>query len=239
MSRLEEEPLESSPTPARPTAKKSPIVVPSPVTALISKVPTDSPPIPISIAAMPIETPKSTEPASQKNAPENRPKVAIPPEKKKIEAAADRTKPAAEVPSAIPPLEELTPFGVSELHLCRKVHGFGSFEPLNGTALKSGQRLLLYCEVTGLEYEPKDHGFLSRLASRIEIRSADNGLIQWEQDLGSAEDLFGRRRRDYYVNYRIELPKSLPAGNYRLKLTQTDLVANRLAFGEIPLQIVP
>ena len=110
---------------------------------------------------------------------------------------------------------------------------------LNQTALKAGQRLLLYCEVTGLEYELERDGFLSRLSSRIEIKAADSGLLQWGWILGSAEELFGRRRRDNYVNYVIELPKSLQPGNYRLKLTQTDLVANRSTSAEIPLQIVP
>jgi hypothetical protein len=238
MKHLEDDPLDSSATPTEPT-DKSPTMVPSRSTPLGSRVSTNSAPIPIAIMARSAETPRSAEPTSKNNASETRPKTAIPPKEKNVEAPAEKPPPAAEVPAAILPLEELTPFGVSELHLCRKVHGFGSFETLNQTALKSGQRLLLYCEVTGLEYEPKDNGFLSRLSSRIEIKAADSGLLQWEQDLGSAEDLFGRRRRDYYVNYLIELPKSLLPGNYRLKLSQTDLVANRSTSAEISLQIVP
>jgi hypothetical protein len=239
VSHLEDEPLDLSPAPVEPAAKKGPTAVPSQRAPVITRASMTLPPIPVSIAATPDEMPKSNKPTSKKAARETRPKDMIPPEEKKIEVPADWPLPAAEVSSTIPPLEELTPFGVSELHLCRKVHGFGSFEGLNETALKAGQRLLLYCEVTGLEYQAKDHGFLSRLASRIEIKSADGGRLQWEQDLGSAADLFGRRRRDYYVNYRIELPKSLSPGSYRLKLTQTDLVANRSTSAEIPLQIVP
>ena len=248
VNHLEDEPLDSSPTPAEPAAK-NPTVVPSHSTAVVSKASTDSAPIPIpiSIAARTTETAGIPKPTSKNDALETRPKAPIPPLEKKRDAPSDtaadtdtdRTPTTAEAPSAIPPLEKLTPLGVSELHLCRKVHGFGSFEPLNATALKSGQRLLLYCEVTGLEYQPKEHGFLSRLSSRIEIKAADSGLLQWEQELGSAEELFGRRRRDNYVNYVIELPKSLPPGNYRLKLIQTDLVANRSTSAEIPLQIVP
>jgi hypothetical protein len=239
VSRLEDEQPDSSPAPVEPAAKKGPTAVPSQRAPVIPSASMTWPPIPVSIAATPNEMPKSNKPASKKDARETRRKDMISPDDKKIEVPADRPPPAAKVPPAIPPLEELTLFGVSELHLCRKVLGFGSFEGLNETALKSGQRLLLYCEVTGLAYEPKDHGFLSRLASRIEIKSTDSGRLQWEQDLGSAEDLFGRRRRDYYVNYRIELPKSLSPGSYRLKLTQTDLVANRSTSAEIPLQIVP
>jgi hypothetical protein len=242
VSHLEDEPLASNPTPVASTVKH-PTLAPSHSPAVVSKASTDSAPIPISIAARTTDTPRTPEPTSRPDALETRAKGSILPIEKKPDPPkdtnTDRTPKTAEVPSAIPPLEQVTPFGVSELHLCRKVHGFGSFEPLNETALKSGQRLLLYCEVTGLEYQPKDHGFLSRLSSRIEIKAADSGRLQWEQELGSAEDLFGRRRRDYYVNYLIELPKSLPPGNYRLKLMQTDLVANRSTSAEIPLKIIP
>jgi hypothetical protein len=244
VSRLEDEPLDSCPTPAKSTAKNPP-VVPSHSAVVVSKASPDSAPVPISIGARPTDTSGTPEPTSKHDALETRPKGSIPPTEKKRDAPTDtdtdtdRTPTTVEIHSAIPPLEKLTPLGVSELHLCSKVHGFGSFEPLNQTALKSGQRLLLYCEVTGLEYQPRDNGFLSRLSSRIEIKAADSGLLQWEQELGSAEDLFGRRRRDYYVNYRFELPKSLPPGNYRLKLMQTDLVANRSTSAEIPLKIVP
>jgi hypothetical protein len=242
VNHLEDEPLDSSPTPAEPAAKDPPLV-PNHSTAVVSKAATDSAPIPISIAARTTQTDGIPKPTRKNDALENRPKAPIPPLEKKRDApsdtATDRTPTTAEAPSAIPPLEKLPSLGVSELHLCRKVHGFGSFEPLNATALKSGQRLLLYCEVTGLEYQPKERGFLSRLSSRIEIKAADSGLLQSEQELGSAEELFGRRRRDNYVNYVIELPKSLPPGNYSLKLIQTDLVANRSTSAEIPLQIVP
>ena len=131
------------------------------------------------------------------------------------------------------------PPGISELRLCRKVSGFGSFEPLNENSVKAGQPFLIYCEMTGLRYEAKDDGFVSRLSSRIEIRPAGGGPIQWEHELGAAEDVCRRRRHDYYVNYRVDLPKSLAPGSYDLRLTQTDLVANRATSAEIPLSIAP
>ncbi|HKI19776.1 MAG TPA: hypothetical protein VKA15_17950, partial [Isosphaeraceae bacterium] len=127
VNHLEDEPLDSSPTPAEPTAK-NPTVVPSHSTAVVSKASTDSAPIPISIAARTTETPRTPEPTSKNDALETRPKGPIPPMEKKRDAPTDRPPPTAEVPSAIPPLEELTPLGVSELHLCREIHGFGSFE---------------------------------------------------------------------------------------------------------------
>ena len=56
---------------------------------------------------------------------------------------------------------------------------------------------------------------------------------------GPAEDVCASRRRDFFVNYVFKLPQTLPPGSYRLRLTQTDLVANRSTSSEIPLEIIP
>jgi hypothetical protein len=117
------------------------------------------------------------------------------------------------------------------------VSGFGSFEPLDPASLKAGQHVLVYCELGGLRYETTDDGFVSRLSSRIEIRSAGGGPIRWDQELGSVQDVCRRRRRDFYVNYRVEIPESLAPGDYDLRLIQTDLIANRSTSAEIPLSI--
>jgi hypothetical protein len=238
INHLEDDSLDSSATLAKPT-NKIPTVVQSRSSPVVTRPSTTSAPIPIIITVDTTQKPKSPEPATKHDALETRPNGPIPPIAKKIEAPAAIPPPAAQVPAAIPLPEELNPLGVSELHLCRKVHGFGSFELLNQTALRAGQRLLLYWELTGLEYEPQKDGYLSRVSSRVEIRTADSGLLQFALELGSAEERFGRRRRDNYVNCVIELPKSLQPGSYRLKLTQTDLVASRSTSAEIPLQIAP
>ena len=152
-------------------------------------------------------------------------------------AAKDESTRAADIRSEVLALEDRVPLGVSDLRLCSKVSGFGSFELLPAAALKAGQPVLIYCELTGLRYQARDTIFVSRLSSRVELISARDGARVWEQSLGEAEDQCRSRRRDNYVNYRITLPKTLLAGDYRLRLTQTDLVANRSASAELPLTV--
>jgi len=152
-------------------------------------------------------------------------------------SAKDDSTRSADIRSAVLALEDRVPLGVSDLRLCRKVNGFGSFEPLPASALRSGQPFLIYCELTGLRYQARDTSFVSRLSSRVELISARDGAKVWEQSLDEAEDQCRSRRRDNYVNYRITLPQTLPAGDYRLRLTQTDLVANHSASSELPLTI--
>ena len=131
------------------------------------------------------------------------------------------------------------PLGIGELRFCRSITGFGSFEPLADERVKAGQSLLVYCELTGLQYEKRDAGFASRISSRVELKRASGGPVVWEQELGNAEDTCRRRRRDYYVNCFVDLPKTLPPGSYRLRLLQTDLVAGSSTSADIPLEITP
>ncbi len=147
-------------------------------------------------------------------------------------------KPSAEPQSGQAPVDD-EPLVISELHLCRTVHGFGSFEPLPEPSVRAGQRALIYCEMSGLKYEQHDDSFLARIASRIELRSAGDGTVRWEHDLGSDQDECRHRRRDFYVNYLVDLPATLAPGPYRLKLLQTNLVANRSAATETPIEIAP
>jgi hypothetical protein len=135
--------------------------------------------------------------------------------------------------------EHRGPLAISELRLCRSIAGFGSFEPLKDERVKAGQSLLVYCELNGLQYEVRDGGFVSRISSRVELKSTTGGPVVWAQELGDAEDKCRRRRRDYYVNYFVDLPKFLEPGAYRVRLLQTDLVAGCSVATDIPIEITP
>ncbi len=140
-----------------------------------------------------------------------------------------------------PPLDPThrSPLSISDLRLCRRIFGFGSFEPLANERVKVGQHLLVYSELTGVQYDVREADFVSRISSRVEVKAAGGGPVLWKRELGDAEDVCRRRRRDYYVNCRVELPKSLGPGSYRLRLLQTDLVAGCSTSGDIPLEITP
>ncbi len=67
--------------------------------------------------------------------------------------------------SAAEALDAQAPLQIAELRLCRKVTGFGNFEPLDETPCRPRQAVLLYCEMTGLRYE--DDGQRMALQARI------------------------------------------------------------------------
>jgi hypothetical protein len=159
------------------------------------------------------------------------------PSRETLGALRDDTQPTA---SIVPPVADpVDPLSVGKLCLCRKVVGFGSYEPLTESRVKAGQQILLYCEMTGMQYEANDASFVSRLSSKIEIGSVENSVFQWTHDFGRKEDVCASRRHDFFANYKFSIPAGLQPGAYRLRLTQTDLIANRSTAAEIPLVIVP
>lgn len=139
-------------------------------------------------------------------------------------------------------IESRLPFEIADLQLCRKVRSFGNFDPLEPAQASPAQTLTLYCEMEGLSFEPvAAGGFRSRLAATLEIRDAAGETPRWTLDLGAAEDLCRKRRRDFYVNYRVTLPgpETLPPGAYRLALVQRDELSGKTARREVPLTVVP
>ncbi len=178
-------------------------------------------------------------PARISRTPEDDHPPAEPPSVKPEHAAplAGPQQPAEPKPAEPITEEHRTDLAIGDLRLCRKVLGFGSFEPLASDRVKPGQQLLVYCELTGIQYEERGDDFVSRISSRIEVKAADGGPVLWSRELGDAQDVCRRRRRDYYVNYRVELPRTLGPGSYRLRLLQTDLVAGSAISGDIPFEI--
>jgi hypothetical protein len=146
---------------------------------------------------------------------------------------------AALVQAAVAALEERAPLAISALELCRKVKGFGDFEPIDSTSCRPGRSVIVYCEMTGLRYAAEGDMYRSRLSSRIEVVASGGGEPVWKHDLGTAGELGRRRRRDFYVNYRVTLPEGLSPGSYELRLIQDDLVANRSASRSVPLVLAP
>ncbi len=146
---------------------------------------------------------------------------------------------APKLHEAVANLESLAPLAIVDLKLCRKVQGFGHREILEPAAVKPGQALLVYCEISGLRYEKLSEGFKSQMASDAEITLASGGEPVWTQALGSAEDHCRLPRHDYFVNYRIPLPPSLAPGDYQLRLTQRDLLSGRDATATVSFHIIP
>jgi hypothetical protein len=229
--------------PAEPTSASSVTPTPKPAPADAVESPAEPAQLPIFLSPMPAGpfAPESNRPAPAVRADDGAPPTEEtgpePVDNRRPDPSKDEELAAKEDSSpAIPDRPQL---GIAELRLCDKVLGFGSFEPLDPNALKPGQVVKVYWEMTGLQYEARGDGFLTRLSCHFELRPEGGGPSVWEQSPPTAVDVCRRRRRDNYVNCRITLPRSLEPGPYRFRLIQTDLVAGRTTSAEVPLTIVP
>jgi hypothetical protein len=142
-----------------------------------------------------------------------------------------------EVRSAVLVLEEKAPLEITDLRLCCKVDGFGDFEAFEPPVRKAGQPVILYCELDGLRFEQTSAGFRTRIAAQLEILPEAGGPPIHSQTLGPAEETCRRRRRDYYVAYKLCLPRPLGPGEYRLRLTTRDVTSDRSATREVSFAI--
>jgi hypothetical protein len=163
-------------------------------------------------------------------------------EKKDKPTADARPSIEGTAPSGGPSIEDnrepRPPLEIASLRLCIRVKKIGQVESVDPGALKPGQRLLVYWEMSGLEYRARGDAFVSRLAAHLELRSGTDGPVVWELAPRAAEDVSASRRRDYYASYPIELPRTLEPGPYRLRLIQTDLIGNRAASRELAVTVV-
>jgi hypothetical protein len=134
-------------------------------------------------------------------------------------------------------IEEKAPLEITDLRLCCKVDGFGDFEAFEPPVRKAGQPVILYCELDGLRFEQTSAGFRTRVAAQLEILPEAGGPPIHSQTLGPAEETCRRRRRDYYVAYKLCLPRPLGPGEYRLRLTTRDITSDRSATREVSFAI--
>ena len=215
-----------TPVNASPPGSAAPSLLAPPQTVIADSQGPSPAPRPAASPAIPEGSPLTQTPADEK------------PDETDQPAAQPPRNPTGPSSSAEAGDAERPPLEIAALRLCSKVKGFGSFEAVNPDALRPGQFLRVYCEMAGVEYQPRGDVFVSRLAAHIELRSGTDGPVVWEQAPGTAEDVCPRRRRDYYVSYLVELPRTVQPGPYRLRLIQTDLVGNRAASSEMPVTVV-
>jgi hypothetical protein len=126
--------------------------------------------------------------------------------------------------------------------LCSDAHGFGDYVEMSSRFTGTQEHKTgIYCEIQNFSSQQNSSNMWeSRLRMNL-VLYTDQGLEAWAPDAkgGSVfRDQSHSRRHDFFVARPLTLPSSLPIGRYILKVTFTDLQANRVAENSIPLEIV-
>lgn len=136
-------------------------------------------------------------------------------------------------------LGEFADLRIARLELCTRVLTFGVFETMPAEQFVAGKanQTILYCEVGNFASEVDGEGkYRSRFASRVEVLTpTGQSVFSHEEPL--IEDRCRRRRTDFFIAQRITLPATLPPGDYTLKVTLEDKLANRVNESSIPLTL--
>lgn len=128
---------------------------------------------------------------------------------------------------------------VTSVALCRKVVTFGVYEELADEALVAGRTTwaIVYSEIRNFQVEQTDDGeYRTHLATRLEVLT-EAGQSVWQHQEPDIADLCRQRRTDFFIAQRIELPPTLPAGNYVLKVMIEDKLSGKAGETSYPFAI--
>jgi hypothetical protein len=143
-----------------------------------------------------------------------------------------------EVSAALARLDELAarlrrkaPLTLDKVCFCRKIEGFGRYEPVPashefqaGCAGRPGERVQVYAEVRNFASRRDDatRQHETVLQSTLEIRD-DWGRKVVAMDLGRCVDRSQTPRQDYFLNFQLHVPPRLPPGLYTLWVRVKDV----------------
>lgn len=145
------------------------------------------------------------------------------------------------------------PLGIAEMALCTSVEGFGRYTPMPATfAAGQAHAVLVYVEVENFRQrrfdsakdgwsgykDPTAERWVAELGQEVALLDDRNDHVALHEAEQVVRDIARRRRRDFYIVQRIDLPAQLAIGKYHLKVTVRDLVDGAaVAERIIPIEI--
>ena len=108
--------------------------------------------------------------------------------------------------------------------------GFGQYDPITPPRLPTthGARLLVYCEVSNFQPRQRPDGrWEIRLAEKVTLFAPD-GRDVWHAEPPPKVDVCQSRRQDLFGFVMATAPTRLPPGTYKLRMTVTDQIANKV-----------
>ena len=137
---------------------------------------------------------------------------------------------------ALAQLAAISSLEVKNVAFCSNVEGFGSITKFPTAQFRSGQELLLYCEIDNFISEQVKDGFETKLQGSYEIVDASNVKVA-DVLLPQDAEVCKRARRDYFLVYRIYMPSKIEPGRYQLRLTIEDMKGKKFGQSSLDFQV--
>ncbi len=133
------------------------------------------------------------------------------------------------------------PIKISTAALCRRVRGYGVYEPFESHTFLAGraQPMIVYAELEHFHTTQNENGLYEvKLAQEVVLYNETDGLMVWQQPQVEIVDESRNQRRDFFVVQMIRLPARLTVGKYLMKVRVEDLNGGSLDEQTLPIQIV-
>lgn len=117
------------------------------------------------------------------------------------------------------------PLRIRRLELCRRVRGFGVYEPFDSNTFIAGREnpMIVYVEVDHFRSVRDGDQYQVKLKQEVVLYNHADGLAVWRESPVQIVDESRNRRRDFFLVQMIRLPVNLSVGKYLLKVSLTDL----------------
>lgn len=135
-------------------------------------------------------------------------------------------------------LASVSGLDVRNLAFCTQVFNFGSYTEFSPYEFRPNQEVLLYAEIENFVTEARPDGFETEMQGSYQIFDAAGQRVA-EHVFPAEKELCRNRRRDYFVPFRMYMPKRIAPGPYTLQLTVEDLKGRRFGQASIRFTIVP
>lgn len=124
------------------------------------------------------------------------------------------------------------PLGIKQTELCRRVDGYGVYEVFEGHRFPAGQlnRMLVYIEIEDFIRQPTaEDTYQVKVSVELELYDRRGEVVLWRQQPETIVDESRNLRRDFFLIQPVDLPASLGAGEFRLKVRVKDLHSGSVA----------
>ena len=138
--------------------------------------------------------------------------------------------------AAVHRLGEMGPLVVRNLVFITEVQSYGIYKPVAKDEFTPGQELLLYAEVENFKSEETPKGFHTVLQASYQIFDSRGQRVAG-QELNAVEEHCRNARRDFFLAYRLSLPKRIYAGKHVLQLTLVDQKSQKIGQASIEFSV--
>ena len=137
---------------------------------------------------------------------------------------------------ALARLGETAPLLVRNASFCSEVLSFARIKRFDKQEFVADQEVLLYAELENFVPEPTERGFHTSLRSAYQILDALGRPIV-RRDFASAEEYGKNARRDFFIAFRVRLPRQIAPGKYMLRLMIQDAVSQKTGQASIEFTV--